>query len=566
MPATEAAYFGVAVSKHPLRSDLLGWQNSNRLLAAICQREFGMPASRVQTLENPDARQLYAGLQRFLNTLDGEGPLVVYIGTHHDGDGVLRLHRDQTTYLRLFELLQQSKRQVLLVADICHAGALEALQPGETITRLYASDGKEQAPEVNLDGSFRAMASAFAPVRQNAHLLLVSGQRLSWLGALVAQSWLKQQALDVATTLDHVPALARSIKKATKQTRFPIPFTPQPHQTPVNVHLTELERLLEQDHIDHLEAVLLIAQIHDPGVRPEIFRIRVDHMASTIAKRIGKTKRPDTVIAKMNNYLFGQEGFQAERQPYTQDFLLDRLLSDGRGRCAGLVSLYLALGQKLDLPLAAVCVPEHIYVQWNSRLPSKQQYRKPLFSGHVERNIETTRQGQTVESKHYQHIVARAEGLGLALYQRPLTQREAIGTLLSPLANALREQKRIAEGIAAARLATRINPDDAEAWNNLGLLHRRNGTKELALASFHRALKLLPGLAEAHNNLGVMAETTEDAVFHFKDAIRYKPHLEPAWRNLGVAYQLLNQHDRAEACFARSRALRHPVSPQVPKE
>jgi len=150
-------------------------------------------------------------------------------------------------------------------------------------------------------------------------------------------------------------------------------------------------------------------------------------------------------------------------------------------------------------------------------------------------------------------------GQGGAFSRRPLSAREAITTLLSPLAHGLRKQGRFEGRIAAALLASPVNAEYAEAWNNLCLLHRSTDNRELAFAASQRAFKTQPASAEAHNNLGVIAETNEETTVNFRQAVTPKPKLGAAWRNLWVAYRLSGQGPRAPACFEKCRQLSYPV-------
>ena len=84
-------------------------------------------------------------------------------------------------------------------------------------------------------------------------------------------------------------------------------------------------------------------------------------------------------------------------EPYTEDFLLHRLLDTKRGRCAALVSLYLSLAYRLDLPFNSYCVPEHILIR--------------AGSGDQAVNLETTLQGIVVPDAKYVPMVANVAQL-----------------------------------------------------------------------------------------------------------------------------------------------------------
>jgi tetratricopeptide (TPR) repeat protein len=93
--------------------------------------------------------------------------------------------------------------------------------------------------------------------------------------------------------------------------------------------------------------------------------------------------------------------------------------------------------------------------------------------------------------------------------------------------------------IAATRQVFSAKADNAEARNILGLLLGRQGagSKEV-LAEFREAVRLRPGFAEAHNNIGlVLAQDSKDseAIAEFREALRIRPDYADAHANLGAA-------------------------------
>ena len=98
-------------------------------------------------------------------------------------------------------------------------------------------------------------------------------------------------------------------------------------------------------------------------------------------------------------------------------------------------------------------------------------------------------------------------------------------------------QGRIQEAIASYREALRLEPEYAEAHNNLGRALKDVGRNEDALAHANRALRLKPDYADAHYNLGTVLQRLgriEEAIAHYRDVLRIQPdyveaHLDLAW-------------------------------------
>ena len=118
------------------------------------------------------------------------------------------------------------------------------------------------------------------------------------------------------------------------------------------------------------------------------------------------------------------------------------------------------------------------------------------------------------------------------------------------LANALAESGRFPEAIAEYQSALRIQPDYADARNNLtrieaerhyesGLSLARQGKLREAIPELEESLRLNPANPEAHNNLGVVLQQIggheSGAIAHFREALRLNPNYADARYNLGLA-------------------------------
>ena len=108
----------------------------------------------------------------------------------------------------------------------------------------------------------------------------------------------------------------------------------------------------------------------------------------------------------------------------------------------------------------------------------------------------------------------------------------------------------------------RFAPDYPEARNNLGLMHRaRWPGRPRRSPSTRKALALNPGLAAAHDNLGValvMLGKRDEAIAEYEAAIRLDPNAALFRSNLGAA--LYGQGRAADAIAPFTEALRlNPV-------
>jgi len=93
--------------------------------------------------------------------------------------------------------------------------------------------------------------------------------------------------------------------------------------------------------------------------------------------------------------------------------------------------------------------------------------------------------------------------------------------------------------IESFRKSLELNPDDPEAWLNLGCAQWKLGQLDEAEQSFVRAIVLRPEYAAAHNNLGGVLDQqakTAEAVVHYREAIRLQPDYAQAHSNLARAH------------------------------
>jgi serine/threonine-protein kinase len=128
----------------------------------------------------------------------------------------------------------------------------------------------------------------------------------------------------------------------------------------------------------------------------------------------------------------------------------------------------------------------------------------------------------------------------------------------SNLGNALFEQGKVTEAIAAYREAIRLQPDLARTHYNLGLALAGQGKVTEAIAAYREAIRLMHDLAEAHYGLGViLCDVNHDytgAEAEFRETIRLRPDDAQAHYTLGNA--LRGQGKVTEAIAAYREAIR----------
>jgi len=115
------------------------------------------------------------------------------------------------------------------------------------------------------------------------------------------------------------------------------------------------------------------------------------------------------------------------------------------------------------------------------------------------------------------------------------------------LAAAYQRAGQVAEARAWLEPALKRHPDWPEGHVTLANLHLDLGDLDAAWVAFGRALEIAPGLASAHNGMGVALARAGDpqtAIVHFEHALRLDPGFVQARRNLEMARRAANPGHR----------------------
>ncbi len=213
----------------------------------------------------------------------------------------------------------------------------------------------------------------------------------------------------------------------------------------------------------------------------------IDRLAARLRPALGDRKEPRRVVAALNRFVFEEEGFVYDPAPgNTDNYLPDRVLARKRGNCLGLTVLYLALAERLGLPMRAAYLPSHCFPRYGD--------------GESQINIETAEKGADWDDARY----ARLFGLkGDRPYLRTLGRKEMIGVYLKSLGAALSRRGREDEALALYRTASRYAPGLPDVPYNAGVSYQKMRKLDEAIAQYRKALSLDPALAAARDNLGV---------------------------------------------------------------
>ncbi|OBQ18444.1 MAG: hypothetical protein AN481_18310, partial [Aphanizomenon flos-aquae LD13] len=136
-------------------------------------------------------------------------------------------------------------------------------------------------------------------------------------------------------------------------------------------------------------------------------------------------------------------------------------------------------------------------------------------------------------------------------------------TAYSNLGNALYNQEKLEEAVAAFQKAIELDPKFAYAYYNLGNALKDQKKLDEAVAAYQKAIELDPKLAIAYSNLGIALynqEKLEEAVAAFQKAIEFDPKYAGAYNNLGNALSDQKKLDAAISKYKTALSLPEDTS------
>ena len=215
-----------------------------------------------------------------------------------------------------------------------------------------------------------------------------------------------------------------------------------------------------------------------------------------IAARVEQRRRHTRtdVADDINAVVFGELGFEREIESAASRFFqLSSVLGDRRGSCLGLGALYLAIGERIGIPLDGILLPGHFFVRTR---------------GPASHNVELLRRGEAMPDEWYRKKYGPWPETGSA-YFRPVTVAELGAIHWYNRGNELRAAGNLGAAEQAFARAAQEFPGFAEAHASLGAAKQQRGAFAEAEASYRAAARAWPDLPGLAHNLEILRAQRE---------------------------------------------------------
>lgn len=217
--------------------------------------------------------------------------------------------------------------------------------------------------------------------------------------------------------------------------------------------------MLPESKIDVGIAALTFAKEIYPEIDVATYSKKIDTLADEVKALTRGKSDPDYQIRALNTVLYQREGYgydrSAEAQDKTENFFLNGTLDTKHGTCISLPMLYMAVAQRLGLPVYPVEAPDHLFLRDTDPRISMQ-------------NIEATEGGgYSSDSAYIRDFKITDKGISSGAYLRTMSYREFLGVLLEENGVAFAKRRQRDRAIKYFEIAAQINTHSTIAAENL---------------------------------------------------------------------------------------------------
>ncbi|MCH8120932.1 MAG: tetratricopeptide repeat protein [Planctomycetes bacterium] len=239
---------------------------------------------------------------------------------------------------------------------------------------------------------------------------------------------------------------------------------------------------------DVINTWVLLSLPYFPDMEAKGVTTAFDEITSRIRK---ESEDPNTIVRVINRHIYEELQFSTASDGMRSMSALrpDTVMQDRKSNCMGLTLVYLAIAERLNLPIAAKLTAHHIFLCYND--------------GTREFNIEATNGDLDYSDRSYRSLLSNPKSSPRA-YMRKLSKAEVFGIYLTALGTYLGASGRYNEALDALEKAVELFPGSPSTNQNLGLAYKDLGKMKKAEKFMARAGELDPDFWQAHRDMGLL--------------------------------------------------------------
>jgi regulator of sirC expression with transglutaminase-like and TPR domain len=246
----------------------------------------------------------------------------------------------------------------------------------------------------------------------------------------------------------------------------------------------QFHALLAGDPAADLTAVALeIARDAYPDLQPTAYLDGVARLARLVRARLSAFPEPWLTLTAINGVLFHDEGYRGNVADYydPRNSYLNEVIDRRVGIPISLSVLYIAVAERLALPMAGVNLPSHFVVRTMSE--SEPVYIDPYHQGTF---LDRAGCERLVSSVVHKPIHLSDEQL------HPCGARPIVARMLQNLKTVYLSQQRIAAAVPVLKRLALLRPDHPEDLRDLGVACFYGDRRDESLGYLEEYLKLAP--------------------------------------------------------------------------
>ena len=276
---------------------------------------------------------------------------------------------------------------------------------------------------------------------------------------------------------------------------------------------------LPENKIDLTETLLLISRHWDPRLDTDSLKKTIDRLTESARRQLKDNPSPKQTVEILRKVIHKEGGYRYTEaldpagMPVNPDELfLHGLLQTRRGYCMNLSLLYLILGERLNLPLVGVPMPNHFFVRYDST-----DYRV---------NIEATEGGTAFPDSFYEQRFGVAKDS--KYFMTNLNKKQTLGAYFSNVGLVMYRAGKPEIAIFYLEQSATINPQSIDALNNLGNIYSELKQHDKSIHAYERALKADPGNFSTLFNLS-LAYLETDALEKAEETLLQVTQINPGY-------------------------------------